>query len=107
MAKRVGSQIVKLLKVGIHPIPLRAGGVQHIIGKLLIRTTTLFLTSSQLEVYTQKLRGPKVARIPTFVNAGLSLGSLGTKCHLDVGLMEMHKIYYKGEGGGSPKSGLW
>jgi hypothetical protein len=26
---------------------------------------------------------------------------------LDVGLMEMHKIYYKGEGGGSPKSGLW
>jgi len=24
----------------------------------------------------------------------------GTKCHLDVGLVERHKIYYKGEGGG-------
>ncbi len=23
-----------------------------------------------------------------------------TKCHLDVGLMERHKVYYKGEGGG-------
>jgi hypothetical protein len=26
-----------------------------------------------------------------------------TKCHLDVGLMERHKIYYKGEGGGFPQ----
>jgi hypothetical protein len=26
-----------------------------------------------------------------------------TKCHLDVSLMERHKIYYKGEGGGFPK----
>jgi hypothetical protein len=45
-----------------------------------------------------KLWAPKVtkvlgARIPRS-------GSLGTKCHLDVGLMERHKEYYKGEGGG-------
>ncbi len=33
----------------------------------------------------------------------LSLGSLGTKCHLDVGLMERHKVYSKGEGGGFPE----
>jgi hypothetical protein len=26
-----------------------------------------------------------------------------TKCHLDVGLMEKHKVYYKGEGGGFPQ----
>ncbi len=26
-----------------------------------------------------------------------------TKCHLDVVLMERHKIYYKGEGGGFPQ----
>jgi len=26
--------------------------------------------------------------------------SLETKCHLDVGLVERHKIYYKGKGGG-------
>jgi hypothetical protein len=35
--------------------------------------------------------------------SGLSLGSLGTKCHLDVGLMKRHKVYYKGEGGGFPQ----
>jgi glycine cleavage system protein P-like pyridoxal-binding family len=29
--------------------------------------------------------------------------SPGTKCHLDVGLVERHKIYYKGEGGGFPQ----
>jgi hypothetical protein len=28
-----------------------------------------------------------------------------TKCHLDVGLMERHKVYYKGEGGGFPQ--IW
>jgi hypothetical protein len=35
--------------------------------------------------------------------SGLSLGSPGTKCHLDVGLVERHKVYYKGEGGGLPQ----
>jgi hypothetical protein len=32
--------------------------------------------------------------------SGLPLGSPRTKCHLDVGLVERHKVYYKGEGGG-------
>jgi hypothetical protein len=31
---------------------------------------------------------------------GLPLGSLETKCHLNVGLVERHKKYCKGEGGG-------
>jgi len=30
----------------------------------------------------------------------LPFGSPGTKCHLDVGLVERHILYYKGEGGG-------
>jgi len=47
-----------------------------------------------------KLWAPKVAGVPTLAISGLSLGNLGTKCHLDVGLMEGHKVYYKGEGGG-------
>jgi hypothetical protein len=34
---------------------------------------------------------------------GLPLGSLGTKCQLDMGLTERHKTYYKGEGGGFPQ----
>jgi hypothetical protein len=50
-----------------------------------------------------KLWAPKVAGVvgvPTLAISGLPLGSLETKCHLDVGLMERHKGYYKGEGGG-------
>jgi hypothetical protein len=44
-----------------------------------------------------KLWGPKVAGVPTLAN-----GSPGTKSHLDVGLVERHKVYYK-EGGGFPQ----
>jgi hypothetical protein len=33
----------------------------------------------------------------------LGISGPGTKCHLDVGLMERHKVYYKGEGGGFPQ----
>jgi hypothetical protein len=36
-------------------------------------------------------------------NFKLPLGSLGTKSHLDVSLVERHKVYYKGEGGGFPQ----
>jgi len=32
------------------------------------------------------------------------LGSPRTKCHLDVGLVERHKVYNKGEGGGFPQA---
>jgi len=45
----------------------------------------------------------KVAGVPIVRISGLPLGNPGTKCHLDVGLMERHKIYYKGEGGGFPQ----
>jgi hypothetical protein len=50
-----------------------------------------------------KLWGPKIARIPILAILGLPLGNLGTKSNLDVGLVERHKIYYKGEGGGFPQ----
>jgi hypothetical protein len=42
-------------------------------------------------------------RVPTLTIMGFPFGSPGTKCHLDVGLMERHKVYYKGEGGGFPQ----
>jgi hypothetical protein len=41
-----------------------------------------------------KLLGPKV---------GTPATCFKTKCHLDVGLVERHKAYYKGEGGGFPQ----
>jgi hypothetical protein len=50
-----------------------------------------------------KLWGCKVARIPILAILGLLFGSPETKCHLDVGLVERHKVYYEGEGGGFPQ----
>ncbi len=43
-----------------------------------------------------KLWTPKVAGV------SLPTGSPETKCHLGVGPVAMHKVYYKGEGGGFP-----
>ncbi len=37
---------------------------------------------------------------------GLPFGSSEKKCHLDVGLMESHKIYYR-EGSGASSQRLW
>jgi hypothetical protein len=54
-----------------------------------------------------KLWALKVARVPTVWISRLPLGSPGTKWHLGVGPMAKHKVYYKGEGGGFPKSDLW
>jgi hypothetical protein len=47
-----------------------------------------------------KLWAPKVAGVPTLAISGLPLG---TKCHLDVGLVERHIVYYKVGGGGFPQ----
>ncbi len=44
-----------------------------------------------------KLWGPKVVGVPTLGISGLPFGSPGTNCHLDVGFMKRHRIYYKGE----------
>jgi hypothetical protein len=43
-----------------------------------------------------KLWAAKVAGIPILAISRLPVGSPGTKCHLNVGLMERHKVYYKG-----------
>ncbi len=50
-----------------------------------------------------KLWAPKVVGVPTLAIWGFILGSPRTKCHLDVGFVERHIIYYKGEGGGLPQ----
>jgi hypothetical protein len=50
-----------------------------------------------------KLWAPKVTKVPTLAILGLPLGSLKTKCHLDVGLVEKHRVYYKGEGDDFPQ----
>ncbi len=50
-----------------------------------------------------KLWGPRVAGVPTLGILKLPSGNPMTKCHLDVGFMERHKVYYKGKGGGFPQ----
>jgi hypothetical protein len=50
-----------------------------------------------------KLWGPKVIGVPILAISGFPFGSPGTKCHLDVSLVERHIVYYKGEGGGFPQ----
>jgi hypothetical protein len=46
----------------------------------------------------EKLWGLKIMGVPT-----LGISGVETKCHLDVGLVEKYKVYYKGEGGGFPQ----
>jgi len=47
--------------------------------------------------------GPHFTKVPILAISGLPFGTLETKCHLDVGLIERYKVYYKGEGGGFPQ----
>jgi hypothetical protein len=52
-----------------------------------------------------KLWGPKFAGVPILAILGLPLGSPETKFHSDVGLVERHRIYCKGDCGGFPQ--IW
>jgi hypothetical protein len=54
-----------------------------------------------------KLWALKVAGVPFVGILGLPLESPGTKWHLGVGPVARHRVYYKGEGDGFPKSKLW
>jgi len=48
---------------------------------------------------THKVMGPQSCKTPNFGN----FKSPWTKWHLGAGLVAMHKVYYKGEGGGFPQ----
>jgi hypothetical protein len=50
-----------------------------------------------------KLWASKVIGVPIVGISGLSLGSPGTKWHLGAGLVDKHKVYYKGKGDGFPQ----
>jgi hypothetical protein len=67
------------------------------------RGLQLFLDLISIGGLHTKLWGPKVVGVWTLAILGLSLESPGTKSHLDVGLMERDRVYYKGEGGGFPQ----
>jgi len=71
--------------------------------KALDKRYNFSLDLISIEGLHTKLWGPKVMGVPTLGISGLTFGSPKTKCHLDVSLMERHKVYYKGEGGGFPE----
>jgi hypothetical protein len=50
---------------------------------------------------------PKIARVAILAISKLLLGNPRKKVHLDVGLMERYKVYYKGKVVISPKSRPW
>ncbi len=108
MAKRrAGSQTANLTpnqkKSGIDPIYLFAGNVQHTVGKLSTRATTLLQTAPQSEVCSQSYGAPKSRESQLAGFRDSHLGVPGEKSHLDVGSVASHRVYYKGEGGGFPQ----
>jgi len=56
-----------------------------------------------IEGLQTKLWAPKVIGVLILGILELPFGSLETKWHLGAGPMAMHKVYYKGKGGGFPK----
>jgi len=71
--------------------------------KALDKGYNFFLELISIRGLHAKLWAPKVTRVPTLVILKLPFESPETKCHLDVGLVERHRVYYKGEGGGFPQ----
>jgi len=64
--------------------------------KALDKGYNIFLVLISIGGLHAKLWGPKVAGVPTLRISRLPFGSPRTKCHLDVGLVERHIVYYKG-----------
>jgi hypothetical protein len=81
--RRVGSQTGSLTpdykKSGIDLFPTSAAGLQHGIGKLLTRATTLVETSFQSELGARSYGGPKFRESKPGQFRDSTLGVLGKK----------------------------
>jgi hypothetical protein len=81
--------------------------VRHTVGKISTRATTLLQTALRSEVCSQSYGASKSreSRRAGFQDSRAGVpGVPGEKSHLDVGPVESHIVYYKGEGGGFPPS---
>jgi len=90
-------------KSGIDSIYLAIDNVRHTVGKLLMRATTLLETAPRSEVCSQSYGVPKSRESSLARFWDSHSGVLREKSHLDVGLVEKCRVYYKGEGGGFPQ----
>jgi hypothetical protein len=82
---------------------VHAGGVWHTIEKLFEESYKFALNLIPIGGLNKELWSRKVLGVQTGTISGLLLGSPGTKSHYNVGVVERHKIYYMGEGGGFPQ----
>jgi hypothetical protein len=85
------------LKVGIGPKYLAVDDVRRTVGKLSTRATTLLHTALRSEVCLQSYGASKSRESCRAGFRDSRAGVLGEKSHLDVGLGESHRVYYKGE----------
>jgi hypothetical protein len=91
------------LKVGNRPDFLASRWRATYRWKSLDKKYNVSLNLRSIGSLKRKLWTLKVVGVPSLGISGLPLGSPGTKCHLDVALVERHIVYYKGEGGGFPQ----
>jgi hypothetical protein len=91
------------LKVGNHFDFLACKWRATYCWKVLDKGYTVSLNIISIEGLNTKLWGPKVAKVVVVGILGLPLGSPKTKWHLGAGPVAMHRVYYKGEGGGFPQ----
>jgi hypothetical protein len=75
--------------------------------KISRRGLQLCFRSHQNRRSAHEVMGPQSRGRPVVGIPGFPLGSPGIKCHFDVAPVGRRKEYYKGEGGGFPKSGPW
>jgi hypothetical protein len=104
------------VKLAIWLLPLKVGNRPDLLGcrqratyrwKALDESYNFASDHTSIRGLLAMLWGSKVAGIPVGGISRLPRGSPGTKSHLDVASTERHIVYYKGEGGGFPKSGPW
>jgi hypothetical protein len=112
MVKRTaGSQIASLTsdqkKLGIYLIYLSAEGVQHTVGKLLTRATTLLQTAFRSEVYSQNYGAPKLRESQPWRFRDSHFGVPGQKVIWMWAPWRVVEYIIRGKVVASPKFGPW
>jgi hypothetical protein len=91
------------LKVGNRPLPDVRFGSATRRWKAIDDSYNFASDRIAIRGLLAKLWGSKVPRVPFGAISGLPRGSPGKNSHLDVGFVESHRVYYKGEGNGFPQ----
>ncbi len=91
------------LKAKIHPDSLACKWRATYHWKTLNKGYNFALNLTSIKGMHIKLWASRIVGVSIFGISGLPFGNPGTKWHLGASPMTMHKIYYKGEGGGFPQ----